>query len=244
MTSIQIEWNRGTPDVTRPGSVRLSARGGETFEAGDVVDVTAFGSGSDRCSGKATSVTRATVVDLEFSACGVMLWDVQRVAVSVSEEATDKSYASRAGTLRVSPASFTGPVLQRDATVKPSYSISSQAGVEGLTTLRLSVGDATIDQLVGTRLISILSAAGEEPTIYSGTVGTTSNNQGIWVETDSRTAKPVVVADMIRLAGGRAPRVIGSTQYRMVLVQSQRLGTGQDNLDQHAIITADGTIEG
>lgn len=244
VTAVQIEWNRDARDAIRPGNVRVSAQSGQWFQAGDMVDVTAVGTGSDTCSAMTTMTTGAATVDLAFSACGIMLWDVQGVAVSVSEQNRVASLKSNEGLHRGSSTSFDGPVVQHGVTAKAGHSTSRQVGVESLTTLRLFVGGATVHQLVGRQLMSILFTGDEVPTTYTGSVGTAVSNEGIWVEMDAATGSPVVMADMSRLTGGRAPSVTGATQYRMVLLQPQHLGVGQTPVNRYAFITAAGRIEG
>lgn len=244
VTSVQIEWNHDAHASTRPGSVRLTADNGQVFETDDTVDVTAVGAGSDTCSAKTTVTARAAVVDVDFSACGVMLWELHEVAVSVSGGGTATELRSKVAALSARPAVFDGPVAQPGAPVAPGYTTTEQGGAERLTSLRLTVGDSTAEQLVGRRLVSVLFSAGNEPITYAGTVGTTVSNQGIWVENDPKTAQPVVVADMGKLAGGQAPRMTDVVQYRMVLLQPQRLGDGQTPANQFALTTAAGTIEG
>lgn len=244
VTAVQIEWNRGARDSIRPGNIRVSAQSGQMFRAGDTVDVTAVGVGSDTCSAMTTMITRAATVDLAFSACGIMLWDVQGVAVNVSGQDSIAALKGKGGPQRGSLTSFDGPVVQHDVAVMAGHSTSRQVGVESLTTLRLSVGGATAHKLVGMQLMSILSTGNEVPTTYTGSVGTAASNEGIWVEMDAKTGTPVVVADMSRLTGGRAPSVTGATQYRMVLLQPQHLGVGQTPVNRYALITADGRIEG
>ncbi|MGV8845772.1 hypothetical protein [Tessaracoccus sp.] len=242
VTSVQIEWNREALESPWPVSLRVIAQSDQMLEAGDVVDVTAVGAGTNTCSAMTTMITRSSAVDLQFPACGILLWDVQSVRVHVSGQGSGAALKSTAGIRLVSLASFHGPVVQRGAAVKSSHSTSVQAGVETLTTLRLSMGGATADQLVGKHLVSILSTANEVPTTFTGTVGTSVNNKGIWVEKDSTTATPVVIVDLSRLTGGKAPKVIDSTQYRLMLLQPQHLGDGQTPDTSHALITAAGTI--
>ena len=243
VTSVQLEWNRDARFSTRPESVRLSTNDGQVFDAGDTVDVTAVGADSDMCSASTTVAKRAAVVDVAFPACGVMVWELSGVAVSISGGATTTSLRSNLGALHSSLASFDGLVVQPDAPATPGYTTIAQGGAETLATLSLEVGEATEEQLVGRRLLSVLHTAQNEPITYAGTVGTAASNEGVWVETDPKSAQPVVVADILRLAGGRAPGVTDAVRYRMVLLQPQRLGAGQALTNQYALTTAAGTIE-
>ena len=245
ITATQLDWNPSSVEASLyPRRVRLTAAANESFHRHDEVAVTAIGPGSDTCTATAT-VTRegARAVDVTFSACGVPLWDLEGVAVDVSGPGGATALRSDVRKSEGNLASFAGDVVWPGTNMTPSYTTAELSGTDSLATLRLEVRDATVEQLLGNRFMAVLTTDQKQPTSYSRSIGTKTDNQGIWVELDPKDAVPTVVADLSVLAG-RAPRVADVAQYQLVVLQPQRLGAEQTKLNEYAIATASGQVEG
>lgn len=243
ITGAQLEWNLDADAAARPRSVRLTADAGETFGTADTVDITVAGPGSDTCSSTATVAQPVTALDLTLSTCAFSLWEVDGVAVSISGASGGTILWSNLGGLRGTLSALDGPVVRPEVDAATSYTTTRDAGTEVLTTVRLEVRDATVEQLTGGRLLTALSNEAGESTPLVGVVGTRGDNQGIWAEADPTTSAPVIVADLAVLSGGAAPSLADVARYRMVLLQAQRLGAGQVPADQYAITTAGAAVE-
>ncbi len=246
VTSAQLEWNPGTNDDSPyPRAVRLTVPAGESLRLEDTVDVTAVGPGSDTCSAKA-EVTRdgARAVDVTFTACGVPLWDLDGVAVTVSGPQGGATLRSNVGDLSGSMAAFDGGVVRPAELVSASHTTVKKGSKEFIATLRLQVRETAASQLVGERFMAMVGTNQNQPVPYAGTIGTKTNNQGVWVESYPQSGVPTVVADLDVLTGGRAPQVVDGSQYRLVILQPQHLGAAQPSNARYAVATATGTVEG
>ncbi len=246
ISSARLEWNPDAGDLSLyPHTLRLTAGVGETFRRDDTVDITAVGPGSDTCAAKATVVREgARAVDVAFTACGVPLWELNGVAVTVSGQGGGTTLKTNVGELAGTMAAFNGDVVRPARGVSASHTTSRIAGTESVVTLRLAVGDASVDQLVGKRFMAMVSTMQNQTTPWTGTIGTKSSNTGIWVESDPQSAITTVVADLRVLTGGRAPQVADVEQYRLVALQPQQLGAEQTTADQYAVSTARGAVAG
>lgn len=245
ITTAQLEWNPEADDASPfPRAVRLSTGAGESFQRDDMVSITAAGQGNDTCSAKAV-VTRdgSRVLDVPFAACGVPLWELNGVEVTVSGPAGGRALKTNVGALSGALASFDGDVVRPANDTTAGYTTVGSGADASVATLRLAVRDASVEQLVGTRLMAMVSTTQQEPTPYTGTIGTRASNEGIWVEQDLQDPAPTIVADLRALTDGRAPQVADVAQYRLVVLQPQHLGAEQSPATRYAVATADGTMD-
>lgn len=245
ITTAQLEWNPGEGDASLyPRAVRLTTGTGESFHRDDTVSITAAGQGNDSCSAKAVVAREgARAMDIPFSACGVPLWELNGVAVTVSGPGGGRTLKTNVGSLSGALASFNGDVVRPMQDTAAGYTTVGSGADASVDTLRLTVRDASVDELVGHRFMAMVSSAQHEPTPYTGTVGTEASNEGIWVEQGAKDADPTVVADLEVLTDGRVPQVSDVAQYRLLLLQPQNLGAGQAPASRYAVATADGTMD-
>jgi len=239
VTAVQLEWNRS--ENTTPAqltTLRLTAGTGETFSTSDVVNITAAGAGAVTCSTQTTVSKDTATVDLSFPSCGVPLWELSSVAVNISGTRGATTLESNIGVLNAGLASFGGAVVRPDAPLSPGFTTARKGRAESLATVSLGVGDATVEQLVGRRAVVVLSNTEGQTTSYVADVGTRTSNQGIWAEIDPKTSVPTVTAELSKLVpGGASPTTADVAQFRMVLLQPQRLGAGQAPTNQYALTT-------
>lgn len=241
ITGLQLEWNRGVGDpAPHPRSLLLTVNDGETFHKGDSVDVTAEGPDASLCSTDTTVEKTGADATVAFTACAVNLWDLAHVAVTISRPGIAPLRSSVGNRIR-GLVSFDGTVVEPDAPAATTFATQRVAGVELLSQVRLEVGDATVDELVGRRLMTVLSSNNQMMPMVSA-VGTPASNQGVWVEQHSPAGPPAVVADLAVLTNGRTPVAADVARYQMVLMQPQHLGEGEGPHDEYAILTAGATL--
>ena len=144
ITTAQLEWNPEADDASPfPRAVRLSTGAGESFQRDDMVSITAAGQGNDTCSAKAV-VTRdgSRVLDVPFAACGVPLWELNGVEVTVSGPAGGRALKTNVGALSGALASFDGDVVRPANDTTAGYTTVGSGADASVATLRLAVDGA------------------------------------------------------------------------------------------------------
>lgn len=245
ISAVQLEWNRSesiAPAQLR--TLRLSTAAGETFAASDTVDVTTVGAGPTTCSATAAVLSDTSTVDLTFTSCSALLWDLSSVAVSISGTRGATTLEGNLGELRTGLSSFDGAVVDTEASLSPGYTTVGAGQSERVATATLGVSDASVQQLVGRRAVLILWNTSGQTTSYVGNVGTRASNQGFWADTNSGNAVPTVTVELSTLVpGGESPRTADVAEFRIVLLQPQRLGAGQTASNTHAIVSAGAEVK-
>lgn len=244
LTGATLEWNPGVlgRDALDVGVVRLTADAGESFAAGDEVEAT-VGDGQGRtCTTAAVVASAQQGVDLGFPACALSVVDLRRIALAVTGSGATSVLSGDLGGLSGTLSGLVGGVVDPSDRLAAGIESSLLGGVDTMRQLYLDVHDATVDELLGRRLIISLYGpqAGAPPThVYSGVVGAVDDNEGVWAEVDPEATGidlfPTVIADIRTIEpDGGWPAVSAISRYELVLLQTQHLVAPERQPDARA----------
>ncbi len=244
LTGVTVEWNPGAVGLSALGvtAAHLTADEGETFTAGDVIVATVDDGAAGRCDASAVVSSSGPVADLEFSGCALAVAHLRHVAVAVTGPGASSVLSGDLGGMSGTLSGFVGGVVDPSDRLAAGIESRPHEGVDTLTELYVDVHDATVDDLVGRRLIVSLygSSTGSPPThVYAGVVGIADDNEGIWAQVDPEGTGvddfPTITADIRRLdPDGDWPAVSAIARYELVLLQTQHLASPDRTAGAHA----------
>ena len=251
ITGVTLDWNLNVPSATLryASTLRLTANAGESFAAGDTVSATVDAGSAGTCTGTTTVITESPRLDLTFTACELLLWDLDHVALSITgRTGATTVLQNNLGGITGTLSGFDGKVFDPDHNIFTGLESSLDNGQEVVEKVYADVHNATTDELTGLRALALFYGSGAVPTVlhtYTGTVGTKGDNDGIWAEVDPEgngvDTFPTVIVDVRALAGGvDLPKVKSIRRYEVILLRPQHLTVTENS---YAILAVAGTVE-
>lgn len=244
ITGVTLDWNLDATGLaaTYASTLRITPDAGETFTDGDTVSATIDAGPGGTCTAGATA-TAGQSVDLAFGDCRLVLWELEHVALTITDPAGSTMFDGDLGGITGTLSAFDGDVIDPDNSVSVGFESSPHNGQEVFENVYVDVRDASLDDLVGLRALALLRDTDATPPVllaYAGTIGTAESNDGVWAEVDPEgngvDMFPTVTIDIRALAAEDDwPEVNTIKQYEIVILKPQHLTRATNSYAAQAI---------